>query len=209
MSVFISKLVGMRKTKRDIYKLKMDRTFIPERDIDLADLRRILTTSERTEEDKQALGQYIDNVAKILLKSSKFCGYPDAVKNDIKSLGCWDAITGCDGFDGDKYPNDTAPFSYIYRIIYNRAGHVVMDYYKKKAVPFSSLPDVMSSNITDNDDEGLAIYNHDEGIKERSLAEFFKLEKEVVAPTDIVRSRVRKSIRCVLQRRIQLQLNLV
>ena len=195
-SLFFYKLVLVKKCARDIYRKRNDPGFSMNRDIDLEDLRSLMGDHSE-EERKTRFGHYLQNIAKILLQSRKFVGYPETVKDDIRSLGILDAYSGASNFDGDKFRAQTAPFSYIYRIMYNRATHVIKDFYRDRAFTVTS-------------DSGSSIANTlsaDEEEDSRPTVTFRRLGFRPQHPA-IYRAKLKFSAKVTLKREIQLSLPL-
>lgn len=187
----------MKKCARDIYRKRNDPGFSMNRDIDLEDLRSLMGDHSE-EERKTRFGHYLQNIAKILLQSRKFVGYPETVKDDIRSLGILDAYAGASNFDGEKFRAQTAPFSYIYRIMYNRATHVIKDFYREKAF-----------TVTSDSGNGIAdTLSVDEPEEEaKPTVTFRRLGFRPQHPA-IYKAKLRNVARITLKREIQLSLPL-
>lgn len=130
-----------RKRKRDIYKGRGDEGFDLEKDIDLAHLRTLMTTETLSYSDNEYYGIYCRNIAKIMLNSGKFVGYPPSLKEEIEGNAILKMLTARVHFD-DKYDAPSAPFNYLYRCAYNSCLKTIMAYYKMqdKMIPVSELP---------------------------------------------------------------------
>lgn len=128
-----------KKHKRDIYRGRNDAGFDINKDVDLAHLRELMTVEEPTPLDYNYYGLYCKNIIKIMLNSSNFRGYADDVKEDMEGRAMIDMIKARTKFKGDKYPQPTAPFNYLFRIGFHSFQHELSDYYKMrdKMVPAS------------------------------------------------------------------------
>lgn len=120
----------MAKRKRDIYRNRFDPLFDSDRDIDLAHLRELMTKETVDNVEYNYYGLYITNIIKIVLNSHWFRGYPDDVKEDMMSESLIDTLKARTKFHGDKYPQPTAVFNYIWRIAYHSCQHVLVNWYK-------------------------------------------------------------------------------
>ena len=134
----------MRKQKRDIYKTRTAPNFDIYSDIDLADLRDLMSTEILTSAEYDRYGLYCLNLLKILCKNHKFIGYSDSVKEDLCGAALPDILVARRTFKGSDYPQPTAPFNYLYRISYNAFARTLKNYYEHREnniVPMSCLPD--------------------------------------------------------------------
>ena len=100
-----------------------------DRDIDLAHLREIMSKETITNEEYNYYGLYLMNIIKIVLNSHWFRGYPDDLKEDMSTEALIDTIPARLKFDGERYTKPTAPFNYIWRIVYHSCQHVLKNYY--------------------------------------------------------------------------------
>lgn len=168
-----------------------------DRDIDLEDLRTLMGCHFE-KEDNERFGHYLQNIAKILLQSKKFIGYPETVKDDIRSLGILDAYSGSANFDGEKFRAQTAPFSYIYRIMYNRATHVIKDFYRDRAFSLTggdTVPELDTLSTEGKEEEN------------KPTVTFRRLGFRPQHPA-IYRAKLKLSAKVTLKREIQLSLPL-
>lgn len=120
----------MARKRRDIYRERTDPNFDPSKDIDLRHMRELMSTEEISNADHNYYGIYCRNIINIMLQSYHFRGYQDDVKEDIMSEGLYDTLRARLKFDGEKYPQPTAVFNYIYRIAFRSAQHVLGVYYQ-------------------------------------------------------------------------------
>lgn len=129
----------MSRRKRDIYRNRFDPEFRVDQDVDLAHLRELMTKETVDAVEYNFYGLYITNIIKIVLNSHWFRGYPDDVKEDMMSEALIDTIKARTKFNGEKYPQPTAVFNYIWRIAYHSAQHVLTKYYQmqNRMVPAS------------------------------------------------------------------------
>lgn len=160
----------MGKTKRDIYKQLNDEGFNISKDVDLQDLRNVMLKSERTTDEQDRLAMYVNNIVSIVLHSAKICGYPDDIKSEIRADGFLDAMNAAPHFNAE-YTAPTAPFSYLYRVIFNKATKVLKKYYKQRYVPFSSI---------DGDYESTLAAAEDDEVIEQPIADDFDASSYIV-----------------------------
>lgn len=161
----------MPRKPRDIYKGRFEPGFDINKDVDLAHLREIMSMDEVDNTDYNYYGLYITNIINIMLNSYHFRGYDEEVKHDILTEGLIDALKARTKFNGEKYPQPTAVFNYIWRIAYHSAQHVLTKYYQmqNRMVPASLCgKDTKLSDGSDFDEDILdkaktdwdAIYEH-------------------------------------------------
>lgn len=115
--------------RRDVYRKRTDPLFNVNEDIDLEHMRHVMSVEEPSNEDLNYFGLYVTNIIKIMLNSSKLRGYPDDVKEDIMGEALYDSLRARTKFKSEKYPQATAPFSYIYKISFHSAQHVLTNWY--------------------------------------------------------------------------------
>lgn len=185
--------------KRNIFISRFDSNFNPKRDIDLVDFRELLSKKERNEEEHNRCCMYIYVVADILLHSSNFAGYPDEVKNEIKARGLVQSVLYASHFDGEAYPTKSAPFYYIYRIVYSMACHALRDYYKQMYIPFSAMASSPEQTMLKQ------VYDENE---DDPIAVSFDYAGDNNPPPDIINFRRLHSIRARLKHRDQFELHL-
>lgn len=123
----------MPKRRRDVYKGRHEPGFDITKDIDLAHLRELMGKETVDNVEHNYYGLYVTNIINIMLNSYHFRGYDEEVKHDILTEGMIDALKARTKFDGTKYPQPTAPFSYIYKICFHSAQHVLTQYYKMQS----------------------------------------------------------------------------
>lgn len=128
-----------KRHTRDIYKGRFDEGFDINNDVDLAHLREIMAIDDIDNESYNYYGIYCTNIIKIMLNSSRFRGYDDDVKDDLRSEAIYDMLKARTKFDGAKYTQPSAPFNYLYRVGFHSFQHVLANYYKmqNRMVPAS------------------------------------------------------------------------
>lgn len=131
----------MARQKRDIYKGRHDEGFDINKDVDLAHLRELMSVDDISNADYNYFGLYTRNIIKIMLNSSKFRGYDDAVKEDLEGEAMFDMLRARRKFKPELYPQPSAPFNYLYRIGYHSFQHVLENYYhmQNRMVPASQV----------------------------------------------------------------------
>lgn len=142
-----------KRHRRDIYKNRFDEGFDINKDIDLGHLRELMATEEIKDSEYNYYGLYIKNIIKIMLNSGHFRGYDDDVKEDLEAEATIDMLKARTKFNGEKYPQATAPFNYLYRIGFHSFQHVLSNYYRMqcKMVPASRVG--TNSFMMDSSDE--------------------------------------------------------
>ena len=131
----------MPRKKRDIYRGRHEAGFDQDRDIDLQHLRELMAMPDLAGMEYNYFGLYVMNIVKIMLNGAKFRGYPEDVKQDLTSEALVDMLKARNKFDGERYPQPTAPFNYLYRIGFHSFQHVLKNYYRMQArmVPASQV----------------------------------------------------------------------
>lgn len=120
----------MPRAKRDIYRGRFDAGFDMDRDVDLAHLREVMGMEEIDDFSYDFYGLYCRNIIRIMLCASRFRGYPDDVKEDMSDEAMYDMLRARTKFDGERYPQATAPFNYLYRVGFHSFQHVLAKYYQ-------------------------------------------------------------------------------
>lgn len=128
--------------RRDIYKGRFDPGFCLDKDVDLEHLRDLMTREKITNEEYNYYGLYIRNIINIVLNSHWFRGYPEDVKEDMMTESLIDTIKVRLKFNGEKYPNPSAPFNYIWRVAFHSCQHVLDNYYKTRQNLFTPASQV-------------------------------------------------------------------
>jgi hypothetical protein len=130
-----------KRQRRDIYRSRFDAGFDINRDIDLGHLRSLMATDDIKDGDYNFYGLYVKNIIKIMLNSSHFRGYDDDVKEDLEAEATIDMLKARTKFAGEKYPQPSAPFNYLYRIGFHSFQHVLANYYqiRCKIIPASQV----------------------------------------------------------------------
>lgn len=146
-----------QRQRRDIYKGRFDDGFNIDQDVDLAHLRDLMSREDIDGTDYNYYGLYVMNIIKIMLNSSKFRGYPDDLKEELREEAVYDMLRARTKFSGDRYPQPTAPFNYLYRIGFHSFQHVLAKYYQmqSKMVPASLVGNgsrLMDSDVEFSDD---------------------------------------------------------
>lgn len=119
-----------KRQKRDIYRGRHDPGFDIERDVDLEHLRSLLGPRDDLDGlEYDFLGLYLRNIGRIMMESHWFRGYGDDVKEDMLGEALIDMLKARRKFNGNAYPQRTAPFSYMYRIGFHSCQHVLANYY--------------------------------------------------------------------------------
>lgn len=144
----------MAKRRRDIYRDRFDPQFDINRDVDLAHLRELMSKETVDAVEYNYYGLYVTNIIKICLNSHWFRGYPQDVKDDMMSESLYDTLRARTKFNGEKYPQPTAVFNYIWRITYHSCQHVLANWYKYKNNLFTPASQVGSGAVVyDSSDE--------------------------------------------------------
>ena len=137
-----------KRQKRDIYRGRHEAGFDVDKDVDLAHLRELMACESLTPDNANFFGRYVRNIARIMLSSSRFCGYPNDVKSDMEMEAIIDMLKARVHFDGERYPQPTAPFNYLYRVGFHSFCHVLTKYYTQiNFVPFSHIDSVSKPKV--------------------------------------------------------------
>lgn len=138
----------------DIQITRNDPSFNPAVDIDRAHLRELMAKDTLTEPEYDQYGLYCASIARIILARSDFRGYDEDTKEEMRGEALLDTLKARRKFDGVKYPQLSAAFSYLYRIAFHSFQHVLKKYYR------SNQNIIFAASEVDNAD--CRIYDGDE-----------------------------------------------
>ena len=131
-----------------------DPSFNPAVDIDRAHLRELMAKETLTEAEHDQYGLYCASIARIILARSDFRGYDDNTREEMRGEALLDTLKARRKFDGVRYPQLSAAFSYLYRIAYHSFQHVLKKYYRSKQnmILAASLVDNVDCRMYDGDE---------------------------------------------------------
>ena len=129
------------KKHREQHREFTDKDFKWGKEIDNKDLRYLLTKpGELSYSENERFGFYVYALIDVLCGNPHFCHYCENVREQIMGSAMVDMLKARGKFKGDKYPLESAPFNFLFRIGFNACSRWLKRYYQRKNAVDDACP---------------------------------------------------------------------